>query len=66
MIKTFIFGMLIIAISVALLSVKPIFLKNGKFTSQHVKDNPGLQKRKIHCVIEQDKEMRLVKHNTLK
>lgn len=58
MAETFLFGMLIIAISIILLSIKVIFLKNGKFSSQHVKDNPGLRKNKIHCVIEQDNEDR--------
>lgn len=58
MAETFLFGMLIIAISIILLSIKVILLKNGKFSSQHVKDNPGLRKNKIHCVIEQDNEDR--------
>ena len=52
------FSVLIIAISVALLSVKVIFKKNGKFSSQHVHDNPGLRKQGIHCVIDQDREAR--------
>ena len=42
----------------ALLGIKLIFLKNGKFSSQHVHDNPGLRKQGIHCVIDQDKEAR--------
>ena len=58
MAETFLLGMLIIAISTALLCIKMILRKNGKFSSQHVKDNPGLRKRKIHCVMEQDKEDR--------
>lgn len=58
MAETFLLGMLIIAISIILLSIKVILLKNGKFSSQHVKDNPGLRKNKIHCVIEQDNEDR--------
>lgn len=58
MVETFFIVMLIIAISVAMLSVKVIFLKNGKFSSQHVKDNPKLRKQKIHCVMDQDKEAR--------
>ena len=58
MIETFIISMLIIAIAVALLSVKVIILKNGRFSSQHVKDNPKLRKQKIHCVMEQDAEAR--------
>ena len=52
------FSVLIIAISVALLSVKLIFRKNGKFSSQHVHDNPGLRKQGIHCVVDQDREAR--------
>ncbi len=59
MAETFIIGMLIIAISMALLCIKLILLKDGKFSSQHVKDNPGLRKRRIHCVMEQDREARL-------
>lgn len=56
MIKILLFSVLIIAISVALLSVKLIFRKNGKFSSQHVHDNPGLRKQGIHCVVDQDRE----------
>lgn len=58
MIKISLFSVLIIAISVALLSVKLIFRKNGKFSSQHVHDNPGLRKQGIHCVVDQDREAR--------
>lgn len=66
MIETFIISMLIIAIAVALLSVKVIILKNGRFSSQHVKDNPKLRKQKIHCVMEQDREARGSKKTYLK
>ena len=38
-------SVLIIAICMALFCVKVIFKKNGKFSSQHVHDNPGLRKR---------------------
>ncbi len=58
MIKIMLLSVLIIAICVALLSVKLIFKKNGKFSSQHVHDNPGLRKQGIHCVIDQDREAR--------
>lgn len=54
MAETFLLGMLIIAISLILLCIKLILLKNGRFTSPHVGDNPGLRKNKIHCVIEED------------
>ena len=58
MAETILISVLIIAISVALLSVKLLLKKNGKFASQHVKDNPALRKKNIHCVIEQDREAR--------
>jgi len=58
MLETLLLSVLIIAISIALLSVKLFFKKNGKFSSQHVHDNPGLRKQGIHCVIDQDKEAR--------
>ena len=58
MVEVLLLSVLIIAISVALLSVKVILRKNGRFSSQHVHDNPGLRKKGIHCVIEQDKESR--------
>jgi hypothetical protein len=48
--------MLIIAISVALLSIKIIVRKDGKFDSQHIHDNAAMKKRGIHCVLTQDKE----------
>lgn len=58
MAEIFLISMLIIAISVILLCIKLILRKDGKFSSQHVKDNPGLRKNKIHCVMEQDCENR--------
>ena len=58
MIKIFLLSMLIIAIAFALLAVELLFLKNGKFTSQHIHDNAALRKQGIHCVIDQDKEAR--------
>ena len=58
MIKLLLLTLLIVAVSVALLSVKVIIRKNGKFSSQHVHDNPGLRKHGIHCVMDQDREAR--------
>ena len=56
MVETLLLSVLIIAICVALLCVKIILRKNGQFSSQHIHDNPGLRKKGIHCVIDQDKE----------
>lgn len=58
MIKLLLLTLLIVAVSVALLSVKVIIRKNGMFSSQHVHDNPGLRKQGIHCVMDQDREAR--------
>ena len=58
MIGTLLLSVLIIAIAVALLCVKVIVRKNGRFSSQHVHDNLALRKLGIHCVIDQDREER--------
>ena len=58
MIETLLLTVLIIAIARALLCVKVLLKKNGRFSSQHVHDNPGLRKQGIHCVMDQDREAR--------
>lgn len=58
MLKLILLSVLIIAICMALLSVKVIFRKNGKFESQHIHDSAAMRKMGIHCVVDQDKEMR--------
>lgn len=60
MIETLLITVLIIAIAVALLSVKVILKKNGAFASQHIHDNAALRKQGIHCVIDQDREERTI------
>ena len=51
MIETIALTLLIIAIAVALLSVKLLFRKHGEFASQHIHDSKAMQERGIHCVI---------------
>ena len=58
MIKIIIITVLIIAICIALLSVKVIFKKSGSFSSQHIHDNEALRQQGIHCVLDQDREAR--------
>lgn len=48
----------VVAVAFALLSIKVLLRRNGKFSSQHVHDNPGLRKQGIHCVMDQDREAR--------
>ena len=58
MIKLLLLSLLIIAIAFALLSIKLLLKRNGKFSSQHVHDTPGLRKVGIHRVMDQVREAR--------
>ena len=49
---------LIIAISMAFLLIKVLLKSNGTFSSQHIHDSKAMKERGIHCVIDQDREMR--------
>ena len=42
----------------AFLCVKVILRKNGRFSSQHIHDSKAMRERGIHCVMDQDREMR--------
>lgn len=58
MAETLILTVLIIAIGMAFFCIKVLVRKNGKFSSQHIHDNPALRKMGIHCVLDQDREAR--------
>ena len=58
MIKLMLISLAVVAVAFALLSIKVLLKRNGKFSSQHVHDNPGLRKHGIHCVMDQDREAR--------
>lgn len=51
--------MLIIAISLALLCIKMILQKKGRFSSFHIHDSEAMKERGIHCVVDQDREERV-------
>ncbi len=38
--------------------IKVIMRKNGTFSSQHIHDSEAMRERGIHCVMDQDREMR--------
>ncbi|SEV85153.1 hypothetical protein SAMN04487850_0471 [Prevotella aff. ruminicola Tc2-24] len=59
MIELLLVSTLIIAIGMAFLCVKLIFRKNGSFSSQHIHDSEAMKERGIHCVMDQDREMRV-------
>ena len=58
MIKLMLISLAVVAVAFALLSIKVLLKRNGKFSSQHVHDNPGVRKQGIHCVMDQDREAR--------
>ena len=58
MIKLMLISLAVVAVAFALLSIKVLLKRNGKFSSQHVHDNPGLRKQGIHCAMDQDREAR--------
>ena len=49
---------LIIAIGMAFFLVKVLSRKEGTFSSQHIHDSQAMRDRGIHCVMDQDREMR--------
>ena len=58
MIETLLITALIIAIGMAFLLVKVLLKRNGEFSSQHIHDSQAMKDRGIHCVMDQDREMR--------
>lgn len=56
--EIFLLSAIIIAAAVALMSVKVLLLKGGRFSSQHIHDSKAMRERGIHCVIDQDREAR--------
>ena len=58
MVKTLVVSIVIIAAGMLLLLVKVLSRKNGTFSSQHIHDSKAMKERDIHCVMDQDREMR--------
>ena len=58
MIETLIISTLIIAIAMVFFLVRVLFVRQGEFKSQHIHDSQAMKERGIHCVMDQDKEMR--------
>ena len=38
--------------------VRVLFVKRGEFKSQHIHDSEAMKERGIHCVMNQDRELR--------
>ena len=58
MVKTLVVSIVIIAAGMLLLLVKVLLRRNGTFSSQHIHDSKAMKERGIHCVMDQDREMR--------
>jgi len=58
MIETLLISVLIIAIAMIFFLVRVLFMKQGEFKSQHIHDSEAMKERGIHCVMDQDREMR--------
>ena len=58
MTKILLIGTLIIAIAMLFLLVKVLLRRGGEFSSQHIHDSKAMKERGIHCVMDQDREMR--------
>lgn len=58
MLETIAITMLIVAICVALLAIKIILEKNGKFPNTHVSGSKAMRERGIGCVQSQDRDAR--------
>ena len=56
MLKIILFTLLIVAICMALLSVKILLKKNGRFPNSHISGNKAMRKQGIGCVQSQDRE----------
>ena len=61
MIQTVLISGALLAVGMCLLRVKVLGRKDGEFASQHIHDSEAMKQRGIHCVIDQDREMRLQK-----
>ena len=58
MMQTILISGLLLAVGMVLLLVKVLVRKNGTFSSQHIHDSEAMRERGIHCVMDQDSEMR--------
>jgi len=56
--KILLISTLIIAIGMAFLLIKVLSRRDGRFSSQHIHDSKAMRERGIHCVMDQDREMR--------
>ena len=61
MIKTLLVSVCLLIVGMALLLIKVLTKKGDRFSSQHIHDSQAMRERGIHCVLDQDREMRAQK-----
>lgn len=59
MLKTLLFTLIIVAVSIAFLSVKLLVKKNGRFPDTHIGHSAAMRKRGITCVQSMDRMERI-------
>lgn len=65
MLKIILATMLIVAICIALLSIKMLIQKNGKFPNIHISGSKAMRDRGIGCVQSQDREQQKINPNAI-
>ena len=66
MIKVLLISTVLLAVGMGLLLVKVLGRKDGTFSSQHIHDSEAMRERGIHCVLDQDREMRTKRNENIK
>ena len=66
MIKMLVISTVLLAVGMGLLLIKVLGRKDGTFSSQHIHDSIAMRERGIHCVLDQDREMRNKENNKIK
>ena len=65
MLKIILATLIIVAVCIALLCVKILFKKNGRFPNTHVRGSKAMRERGIGCVQSQDREQRKTNPNAI-
>ena len=63
--KELLITILALLVAMALLSVRILLKKGGKFSSQHISENKRMKLDGIHCATSQDREARRKKKNKI-
>ncbi len=65
MTKIILYTLLIVALSIILLSIRVILVKNGRFSSKHISQSKAMRDRGIGCATSQHRNQRKRKQNAI-